>query len=412
MTTQELIEARKREIKSAIRGYDQTLKLNGKMSLNSVLSYIDNSIIPDYNDMSDYISSLHNKVTTILRLANTTAMRKNKRAYQWLQSSRNVQEVWASIRMYALLGDEVFTVTEDAMQYMYDNFLSKELEDCTEENIYELYAIYICDYLLLHNSYGAEAKHINLRVGDMLYSALIPTKEATLKEGKSEIQLAVAVGDNDTSTATYNYSIELIVEDGYINVDSEALDVLCCNKECPYYKKSNSQEDKDGYKRVDCHTSECQRCNAFGKEVISPINLLKAVATVIYSYENNKKTTRVINEGEKVEYEPIPLPMCDTPVVIYTDSLNDKETIVRVIKRDANYIPGTHASPREHTRAAHMRFNPRTGQKDIPVRGCTVNKGYVKTTYEVRAHKRKKVEAEPDTTLKGQQMLDDLLSKV
>lgn len=42
---------------------------------------------------------------------------------------------------------------------------------------------------------------------------------------------------------------------------------------------------------------------------------------------------------------------------------------------------GTHASPREHTRSGCMRYNHKTGLKDIPVRGCTVNEGKSKTQY-------------------------------
>ena len=104
--------------------------------------------------------------------------------------------------------------------------------------------------------------------------------------------------------------------------------------------------------------------------------------------------------------------MNDKPVVIYTNTINDVETVIRIINHDEDYIPGTHASPREHSRAEHMRYNPRTGKKDIHVNGCTVNKGYTKTTYEIKTHKHKKVEKDPEITIKGQSMINELLQSI
>lgn len=400
MTTQELIDARKRRILLSIRGYDQTLKLNGKMSLVNIINFIDKSSVPSGDDMADYISGLYNKTTAVLKFASTVAMRKNKRAFQWLQSEHNTQEVWESIRMYATLGHEVYTITEEAMQFMYDKLISKDADPYK--------------YVLFNNEHDFEAKQITLRVGDMLYSALVPTRIASMKRGKSEIQLAVAFGDNFEPIATYNYTLFLdsFNKDGVVTSEREDLGIVCSNKECPYHKASLSPEYSDGSKRVDCTAQDCSKCKAFGNDVLAPLDLLNAVATVIYSYENRQKTTRVINDGTRVDYEPLPLPMCDTPVIIYTDSVNDNEVIVRTVKHSEDYIPGTHASPREHSRAAHKRFNPRTGKKDINVKGCTVNKGYAKTTYEIKTHKRKKVEVEPEITLKGQSMINELLSQI
>ena len=50
---------------------------------------------------------------------------------------------------------------------------------------------------------------------------------------------------------------------------------------------------------------------------------------------------------------------------------------------ESEYEPkgGHHASPCEHERSSTMRYNPKTGEKDIYVRGCTVNKGKPKTHY-------------------------------
>lgn len=42
---------------------------------------------------------------------------------------------------------------------------------------------------------------------------------------------------------------------------------------------------------------------------------------------------------------------------------------------------GTHASPCEHKRSSTMRYNKKTGKRDIPVRECIVNKGKAKTQY-------------------------------
>lgn len=85
MTTQELIEARKRRIKLSVAGYDQTLKLSGKMSLMNIINKIDSTSVPSNDDsdaMENYVHSLYNTTTAVLRFANTKAMRTNKRAYQ------------------------------------------------------------------------------------------------------------------------------------------------------------------------------------------------------------------------------------------------------------------------------------------------------------------------------------------
>lgn len=400
MTTQELVDARKRRIRLSVMGYDKTLKLSGKMSLKNILDKIDETTIPSCNgkEMEKYIDSLFNTTTAVLRFASTRNMRTNKRAYQWLQSEYNTQEVWASIRMYATLDYEVYTVSNDAMEYMNNSILSKS------ENKYK--------YLLFNKEHGFEAKEINIRVGDMLYSALVPSREASIKRGNSEIQLAVQFGDNNEPIATYSYyiRIEKFNADGTGLSGLEELNMICSNKQCPYHKASLSVEYADGSKRVDCTPQDCKKCKAFKNGVLSPLDLLLAVETVVYSYENKSQNNRVINNGAKVEYEPLPLPMREEPVVLYTDKLNDSETVIRVIDHNEDYIPGTHASPREHSRTEHMRYNPRTGKKDIHVSGCTVNKGYVKTTYEIKTHKHKKHSKEPEITAKGQSMINNLLN--
>lgn len=361
MTTQELIEARKRRIKLSVAGYDQTLRLSGKMSLMNIINKIDSTSVPSNDDsdaMGNYINSLYNTTTAVLRFANTKAMRTNKRAYQWLQSEHNTQEVWATIRMYALLGAEVYTVSEEAIKYMYDNFISKDSDPYK--------------YVLFNKDYEFEPM------------------------------------------ATYNYTVmfNAFDKEGRVISETEDFGIVCSNRECPYHKASLAPEYSDGSKRVDCTVQDCKKCKAFNSGVLSPLDLLNAVATVVYSYENRQQNTRVINEGAKVEYGALPLPMSDTPVVIYTDTINNNEKVVRIINHDEDYIPGTHASPREHSRAEHMRYNPRTGKKDIHVNGCTVNKGYTKTTYEIKTHKHKKVEKDPEITIKGQSMINELLQSI
>ena len=239
MTTQELVEARKRRIRLSIAGYDQTLKLSGKTSLMNIINKIDSTTMPNIEaDLGEYIHSLYTTTSNILRFASERAKRLNKRAFQWLHSSTNTEEIWASIRVYATLGSEVYTVSEEAIKYMYDNFISKELEGYNTSNIYDIYASAICKYAMFNKSYDFEAKQITIRVGDMLYSAAIPTKEASIKQGKSDIQLAVSFGDTFEPIATYNYNIGLGLFDGEVVAESEELNIICSNKECPYHKAS------------------------------------------------------------------------------------------------------------------------------------------------------------------------------
>ena len=227
-----------------------------------------------------------------------------------------------------------------------------------------------------------------MRYGNELYYVMLPSM-GSIAHGDKEIQVVVCDCDDPKPMAIYGYSCIVHSLDDKMNpvAETEDIKVMCSNKSCASYKACLARAYEDGSKEVNCSPQLCDKCEAFKGDVVSPYKLLEAVKPVMFAYKNRTQSSRVINEGAPVHYEPLPLPESDKDIVIYADAECKHEEIIRIVNHDENYIPGTHASPREHERKAHYRYNRKTGLKDIRVRGCTVNKGHTKTSYTVKNHK-------------------------
>lgn len=372
LTTQELIDKRKETIRRHCRGYDSSLKLSGTSSFIGILDWLDKQHITEESYISGISDTIKSKIRQTMQVASMKAARmNNQRAFAWLDNTHNYEEIYASVREYTMLNITVFSIDKETVREfseshkgegIYTNIIDKSHEDLFSEFI--------------------------MRYGNTLYHVILPSI-GSIEHKDKEIQASVCICDDSEPMAVYNYNCAVHSLDDKMNpvAETERLHVMCSNKSCASYKACIARAYEDGTKEVDCSPQLCDKCEAFKGDVVSPYKLLEAVKPIMFAYKNRTQSSRVINEGAPVHYEPLPLPESDKDIVIYADAECKNETIIRVINHDENYIPGTHASPREHERKAHYRYNKKTGLKDIKVRSCIVNKGHTKTSYTVKNHK-------------------------
>ena len=371
LTTQELIDKRKETIRRHCRGYDSSLKLSGTSSFIGILDWIDKQHITE-ESINAISISIKNKFDAAIHMANMKASRmKNQRALEWLHNSNNCSEVFASMGEYRILNTTVFSINKETV----DKFSVTHKNDGVYKNIIdETNEEFVFEFIVRYNN--------------TLYHVLLPSL-GLIKHKEHKLYTSICMCDDNEPVAVYNYSCKIHSLDDKMNpiAETEDLKVMCSNKSCASYKACMARAYEDGTKEVNCSPQLCNKCDAFKSDVVSPYKLLEVIKPVVFAYQNRTQSSRVINEGAPVHYEPLPLPESDKDIVIYSDAECKSETIIRVINHDANYIPGTHASPREHERKAHYRYNKKTGLKDIKVRSCIVNKGHTKTSYTVKNHK-------------------------
>lgn len=361
MTYSDTIKKYSKLYREDVLAVDNTCHLKGINKFSYIFKMIDNGEISIEDN-----EKLEKEVS---KRANYALLVCNKRMKNWLKSSIDRKELVRIFEAYLRMNQAVVSIDNDTV----DQVLEKH--DFTKDGVYE-------------NIIGdGIPKALNFGMNNILYYVGIITDsdKITLK--------LVPLADETNDMATYDYVCEIMEMDSKKNpiVEKEYFYCECNNKNCAYYKASLAKEKIDGKKEVSCSMSDCEKCQAFkNSSIVSPMRALKIVNVIGYSFKNNYTATRVINEGSKVEYGMLPVRQSDKDVIVYADRVNDNEIVVRTINRDEDYMPGTHASPREHTRREHMRYNPKTGLRDIHVRGTIVNKGHDKTNYSVRVHKDRK----------------------
>lgn len=340
---------------------DNTCHLKGINKFSYIFKMIDNGEIG--------IEDNEKLEKEVIKRANYALLVCNKRMKNWLKSSIDRKELVRIFEAYLRMNQAVVSIDNDTV----DQVLEKH--DFTKDGVYE-------------NIIGnGIPKALNFGMNNILYYVGIITDS-----NKTTLKL-VPLADETNDMAAYDYVCEIMEMDSKKNpiVEKEYFYCECNNKNCAYYKASLAKEKIDGKKEVSCSMSDCEKCSAFkNSSIVSPMRALKIINVIGYSFKNNYTATRVINEGSKVEYGMLPVKQSDKDVIVYADRVNDNEIVIRTINRDEDYMPGTHASPREHTRREHMRYNPKTGLRDIHVRGTIVNKGHDKTNYSVRVHKDRK----------------------
>lgn len=362
--SKDLVEARKRTIRHELRGYDSSLKLKGTSSFENILNKID-------KDSSIKLESLHNDAIRCGRLALYSAERtKNGRAKQFLNNQTNLDRIFSGIREYWSFSKVLVELTENALNEFRsingNKDLAKVLYDSFRRTTDDITDAYI----------------MNIIFDGGLYKCYIDENENN-KELMG-VELAQGFDLDNVPEATYNYAFLVDSNKGIV---SDNLKMICSNKKCVYHKTSLDKEFEDGSKEVYCSVADCEKCEAF-KNSLSPNKLLEVFAATLFAKTNRELGTKreVINTPN---YQPLPVAESNKDVIIYIDSIHDsnnRETKTKVY--DENYIPGTHASPREHTRRG-TTVTLKNG-KTFERKGCIVNKGHEKTTYVIKARTDKK----------------------
>lgn len=364
MIYNDIIKRQNELCRKDILAIDNACHLKGINKISYIFKMIDDGEIgiEDTEKLEKEVSKRANYALIIFN-------KRNKRLKNWLGANLDKKGITRIFNTYLRMNQAVVSIDNDTV----DQVLEKH--DFTKDGVYE------------NIIWNGIPKTLNFGMNNILYYVGI------VKSDDKTILKITPFVDETNDMAVYEYRCEIMEMGSKKNpiVEKEYFQCECSNKNCAYYKASLAKEQADGAKEVSCSMSDCEKCQAFkNSSIVSPMRALKIVNVIGYSFKNNYTATRVINEGSKVEYGMLPVRQSDKDVIIYADRVNDNEIVIRTINRDEDYMPGTHASPREHTRREHMRYNPKTGLRDIHVRGTIVNKGHDKTNYSVRVHKDRK----------------------
>ena len=261
----------------------------------------------------------------------------NKQA-NWLM--KNSTLILRELYLYKKLNSSVIRVDDSLYDWMKEQNIGDYILNNDLSNYYEILFIY----------------------KETLYSVVIHNDNV-------EIQLLIC-----TSEKVPNPSYGLVHK---LGVDT--LKVICNNSKCPRWTQSFNKPYIDNSKECDCSVSDCQKCGFFEKSNrLEPMKALDFANAILYILSNRESKG---NSDKREVYEHLPLPQREDDVVIYYGGTVKHREIT---SSGCDGIVRSHASPREHIRKGTMRYNPKTGKKDIKVRGCVVNKGVTKTSYTLK----------------------------
>lgn len=364
MTSSELIDSRKRVLIGQLKGYDSTLKLKGNNSFFSIMQDIDSGKYIEYGERSLYDRLSKVEAFAILKCERTN----NMRAKKFITAQKTLDEIHDIIGEYVSLHSDIYTLSEDEVKY-FESIANTEKDrlDIVIDTFKSL-CLNKYEFITMYNS--------------RLYSCKIYNSDDNIN-GIS-LDVWVSYSDKDIPTSAYRY--RLTIDKNNTEEITRDMTNLCLNKGCVFHKTSPYEEYVDGSKEVLCTNEDCKKCDAF-KDTLRPDELVTVACAVLYAISLRNSSTRVEIENAP-KYEPIPLPESDKDVVIYLDKYYDEIRKTRVKVYDDNYIPGTHASPREHIRKSCIvhRKNGKTFER----KGCIVNEGHTKTSYTIKATKRSK----------------------
>ncbi len=137
----------------------------------------------------------------------------------------------------------------------------------------------------------------------------------------------------------------------------------------------------------DCHPRGDYYCNEFGSEKMRQCvycsgthnckhKMMDIVSSVLYCYQEFQRKELFKNTAQKSSESgqkdsPSPVFIPDGMIKLYEVKLS-KEEKAAMKKFGHSLYPSTEKSP--HVRKSTMRYNPKTGQKDIYVKGCIIHK--------------------------------------
>ena len=373
-TCEQLIEERKRYIESHVKTLDNLLKLKGKNQLTYILNMIKSNEIDESFDLE---TELNKRVKLGFK---TLDIQRKYKEYSRAKEQYDNHAPITLLDEYKSLCGTVFNISND----LDHNSLSLDNAYSIINRITNKYRLGEEDYYTI--AFNHKDK---LFIASTCYRK-IPVVvgyeneyEPTRFEGERKtLEIVGGCGDK-----TSDFRIEIVLFKDSIEVAEECY--MCNHSDCPKFAKIAINKIFSGYRSSDnstvilCDKEDICKCDNF-KNVLNPYNAIKIYALLLQAYDNRsyKKTSAdYVREmlGEKVERTlTLPTTTSDKNVIIYVD---------RQCKLSNNNCAlGTkhksHASPREHERAG-CEVHYASGKVGTR-RGCTVNKGQTKTTYEVR----------------------------
>ena len=335
-----VIEEHKHYIRNCMKGFDATFGAK-KTSLTGILNDID-------ADTSIQESEIHRRYNVFYNLTLLNLRRKKRGSNQadWLIS--NSEMLLRELYLYRRLNDSVIRVDDSLYKWSQTQDIGDYMLNTDLSNYDEV--------LFMHN--------------DTLYSVSVNSNYV-------EIQLLTS-----SSEKVPNPSYSLIHKK-----DVDSLKVICNNDKCPRWSQSFNKPYNDNSRECNCSVSDCQKCGFFEKtNRLEPMKALDFANIILYILNSREYS----NEGSKRDdYEHLPMPQREDDVVIYYGGTPPKKHDRYPKEINDSGIVRSHASPREHTRRGTMRYNPKTGEKDIKVKGCVVNKGHTKTSYILKERQSK-----------------------
>lgn len=368
----ELLSAHKETIRRELRGYDSSLKMK-KVSLVSILDKID----ADTSISDEKIGSLFNHWYNSI-VVSINSHRIKPAQGEWVRN--NITAIRLLLKTYSRLNSSVYRVDESLINW----YRNSVIEDGTEYG----------------DMYNNDLGFFLFQYNNRIYSVEIYPDGGDVIQDRCVMVGLVNPDGNGKVDCSYSYGYEIFPheEDEFVHKMS-CLVVECNNTKCPRYKQEFGRVYNHDFKDVHCSADDCEKCGMFSKSTqLSPKDAL-TVAKAIYKcilHRNDSSSTST--STVKKEYEHIPRPERLDDVIIYFGDNRERDKKLfdklscNIIE---NGIVDSHASPREHvrhngSRRGTMRYNPKTGKKDIKVKGCdkvkdcVVNKGHTKTSYTLK----------------------------
>lgn len=369
----DIIQRQKDKITRELKGYDSSLRLKGN-SLVSILNKIDS----DTSITDEKIGKLYNIWYNSIVFATNSGRIKRAQA-EWIMN--NITNIRVLLKTYARLNSSVYHVDESLINWFEKEVPQNGVDDFKDINENDL-GFFIFEYR--SRIYTVE---IYPEGGDMIESRCI--------------MIGLTNDGNEANSCCFSYGCSTSKEYGLLK---ECLLVECNNTKCPRYKQALGKVYNHDFKDVSCSVEDCDKCGMFSRSnQLSPNDALTVAKAIYKCILHRDNSTNSYGSFERKEYEHIPRPQRSDDVVIYfggNKEERDKKLFEKLsMNSNQGGIVDSHASPREHirhngSRRETMRYNPKTGKKDIKVRGCekvsdcVVNKGNTKTTYKLKERKK------------------------
>lgn len=364
----ELFEAERSNIRRELTMYDSWFKNCGKNTFKNLLNDIDKGKASQ--------EDIFRRVTAILQIAILSNRIKNSKAKELLHTQGKLDAILTMIQRYKVSYSYVYVVDRSDLEY-FDALLDEGFIDEAKE---------------LYDLFGTDTENMsfamNIVCNNNLYFCVVPNLHYNGKHKDAYRSISLYSSDSRMTTLEepiYTAEVGLSAEHKrleitYKNTATMSTSDTC--KNCKQCKDNLVDEFDDGSRRIKCNWIETNKCKAFSNR-LRPEELLQSVLAVVYAFnhrneyvENKERSNIKLLDSQTKEN--------NNSVIIYI-----RDTLEEVRRIRGEHRTGvSHVSPREHQRKGCM-VRYKSGKIGYR-KGCTVNKGKEKTTYEVRVSKKVK----------------------